>query len=115
MKKLDEFLANTKPGAKKSELHDYLPVLQSLRDKGYTLVQIQMFLKENKVIKSVAWISAFLRSHGERQETVLEKKESGSAEQSEGDVANSKKEVTGRDVVVETFHQKQNTSKYNAD
>ncbi len=63
MKNLEEFLAKTKPGAKKSRLHEFLPAIKSLRDKGYTLNQIQNYLLENDVDVSVAWLSAFLRTH----------------------------------------------------
>lgn len=65
MKNLEEFLAKTKPGARKSKLHEFLPALNSLRDKGYTLNQIQEYLHENDVVVSVAWLSAFLRLHVE--------------------------------------------------
>ncbi|MDD2720951.1 MAG: hypothetical protein PHH47_06565 [Gallionella sp.] len=63
MKNLEEFLAKTKPGAKKSRLHEFLPALKSLQERKYTLKQIQDFLKENEVEVSVAWLSAFLRTN----------------------------------------------------
>ena len=63
MKNLDEFLEKTKPGAKKSRLHDFLPELKSLREKNYTLKQLRDFLQENGVTVSTPWLSAFLRTH----------------------------------------------------
>ena len=63
MKNLDEFLEKTKPGAKKSKLHDFLPELKSLREKNYTLKQLREFLLENGVVISIPWLSAFLRMH----------------------------------------------------
>lgn len=65
MKNLDEFLEKTKPGAKKSRLHDFLPELKSLREKNYTLKQLRDFLQINGVSVSTTWLSAFLRTHGE--------------------------------------------------
>ena len=65
MKNLDEFLEKTKPGAKKSRLHDFLPELKSLREKNYTLNQLKEFLLTNGVVISIPWLSAFLRAHGE--------------------------------------------------
>lgn len=63
MKNLDEFLEKTKPGAKKSRLHDFLPELKSLRERNYTLNQLREFLLENGVVISIPWLSAFLRMH----------------------------------------------------
>ncbi|MDP1872058.1 MAG: hypothetical protein Q8K61_10595 [Gallionella sp.] len=68
MENIDEFLKRIKPGAKKSKLHEFLPALKLLRDKRYTLKQIQEYLKGNKVEVSVAWLSAFLLAHDKTQE-----------------------------------------------
>jgi len=58
---IEQFLNKVKPGNVKTQLGPHLENLRTLRQRGYTLPQMQEFLKENGIETTIGGLSAYLR------------------------------------------------------
>lgn len=57
------FAQKHKPKGRKSKLHPHLESIQYLKDEGYTIEQIQEFLKEQKISISYTALQSFIKRH----------------------------------------------------
>lgn len=60
--RVEDFMRREKPKLAHSSLEPYSAQMQTLRDKGYTVDQIVVYLKENGVSTSPTTVRTFLRS-----------------------------------------------------
>lgn len=59
---IEEFMHREKPRLSNSTLEPYSAQIQTLRNKGYTIVQIVAFLKESGISTSPTSVRKFLRN-----------------------------------------------------
>ena len=60
---VNEFSKSVQPSPKKSRLTPFINDIIELRNKGYTLQQIQKFLEKNEVITTLQNVNQFLKRH----------------------------------------------------
>ena len=97
MKVLDDFLKKNKPAKRKSKLCKFKDAILKLYKKDYTVQQIQIFLKEQKIETTTANIYYFIKEQGGKKNFSLQKRENQTAEENK-ELEEAEKEITLKDL-----------------